>query len=180
MLAIFVALLSVLSPVVLSGGSEGPSEYQVKAAFLLNFARFVEWPASGAQASEPFVVVVFGKDPFGPVLDQAMAGKTVNGRPLQVRRVTDPAALRTCQMAFIAASESRRSGEILAALSGSAVLTVSESGGFARRGGMINFVVDENHVRFEINPGSATRAGLKVSSKLLQLAIVVRDGSEGK
>jgi hypothetical protein len=177
-----VGLLGLLTP----GASpvwadDAPSEYQVKAAFLLNFARFVEWPATAfSTASEPFVIGIVGMDPFGGAMDQVVSGKTVNGRPIAVRRVSDPAALRACHVVFFATSDPRRLNEIAGPATSPGILTVGEAEGFAERGGMINFVVENNHVRFEINPAAASRAGLKISSKLLQLAIIVRDATKGK
>jgi hypothetical protein len=160
-------------------GAEEPSEYQVKAAFLLNFVRFVEWPVDVfKKADDPLVVGILGKDPFEGTLEQTVTNKTVGGRSVVVRHISDVTAARTCQVVFLAASETRRLGDIVTA--GRGVLIVGEAEGLAERGGMINFVVQDNHVRFEINPSAATRAGLKISSKLLQLAIVVPDKGQGK
>jgi hypothetical protein len=156
-----------------SGGEE-PSEYQIKAAFLLNFIRFVEWPAEAFKtANDPLVVGIFGKDPFGGTLDQTISNKTVNGRLVVIRHVSDAVAARSCHVVFLAASETRRMSDVAGSTLGRGLLIIGESEGFAERGGMINFVVLDNHVRFQINPSAATRAGLTISSKLLQLAIVV-------
>jgi hypothetical protein len=164
----------------LSGGGE-PTEYQLKAIFLLNFIRFVEWPSDAFQsAGDPLVVGILGKDPFGSVLDQTVASKTINGRAVIVRRISGAAAIRSCQVIFLAGSDARRANDMASTVVSRGILIVGESEGFAERGGMINFVVEDKHVRFEINPSAATRAGLKISSKLLQLAIVVGEKGAGK
>jgi hypothetical protein len=149
-----------------------PTEYEVKAAFLYNFARFVEWPAE-ASRPEPFVIAVLGRDPFGSVLDETVAGKTVGGRPIQVRRATRVDEVRDAQIVFVSASEAPNVPTILKALEKPGVLTVGDLDGFAERGGAINFTVQSRRVRFEINPGSAEQAHLKMSSQLLKLATLV-------
>jgi hypothetical protein len=159
--------------------SEGPAEYQVKAAFLLNFIRFVEWPPDTFKtATDPLVVGILGKDPFNGALEKTVSDKTVDGRPVVIRRFSDTGAARACQVVFLAGQESRRLGDVTGASASQGVLIVGESDGFAERGGMINFIVQGDHVRFQINPSAAARVGLKISSKLLQLAVVV--GEKGK
>lgn len=166
------------SPAALAGSA--PEEYQVKAAFLFNFVRFVEWPANTLGAGDPLTLCVFGQDPFGTNLDQIVSGKTANGKPLVIRRISDPSALRGCQIVFLAASEMRRFDAMAGALADLSVLTVGEAKGFAERGGVINLVVQDEHVRFEINPAAAARARLRISSKLLQLALLVGGRPEAK
>jgi hypothetical protein len=177
-LQVLFLCVGVSTPV--SGGEE-PSEYQIKAAFLLNFFRFVEWPAESFKtASDPLVVGIFGKDPFDGILEQTVGNKTVNGRAVVIRHVSDAAGARSCHVVFLAASETRRLSELTSTVTSRGMLIVGESGGFTERGGMINFIVLDNHVRFQINPSAATRAGLAISSKLLQLAIVVGEKGEGR
>ena len=160
-------------------GADEPSEYQVKAAFLLNFIRFVEWRDDAFKtATDPLVVGILGKDPFDGALDQTISNKSINGRSVVVRRISDAASARDCHVIFLAWSETRRLSDVANGMVNRGMLIVGESEGFAQRGGMINFVVQDSHVRFEINPSAAARAGLKVSSKLLQLAIIV--GEKGK
>jgi hypothetical protein len=150
-----------------------PSEYQVKAAFLYNFAKFVEWPPQAFPATNtPITIGMLGRNPFDGELERAVRNKVVNGRPLVMQKLastTDP-LLKHCQIVFIQPMEKNRLVEFLAALKDAPVLTVSESEGFTRYGGMINFVMEERKVRFEINDAAAARAGLKISSKLLSLA----------
>jgi hypothetical protein len=154
--------------------ASSPSEYEVKAAFLYNFARFVEWPAeAGHDAGAPFVIAILGRDPFGPVLDETVAGKTVGGRPIEVRRVPRVDEARDAQIVFVAPSERPNVAAILKALERPGLLTVGDMDGFALQGGAINFTVQARRVRFEINPAAAEQARLKMSSQLLKLATLV-------
>ena len=177
-IAIVVLLGSLASEAVAGTTHEEPTEYQVKAAFLFNFVRFVEWPPPGNGVNDPLVIGIFGKNPFGDALDQLVSGKSVNGRPLIVRRISDASGLRSCNLVFFPASDARRFGEVAATLANLTVLTVGESDGFATRGGMINFVVKGGRVLFEANPAAAARSHLKISSKVLQLAMIVKDGAQ--
>jgi hypothetical protein len=151
-------------------GGQGLTEYQVKAAFLYNFVKFVEWPVNSPQTG-PLVICVLGKDPFDGELERATEGKTVNGRPLIVRRLNDPAAVRSCQVLFVSSSELGRMPEVMRKLAGLSVLTVSDIDGFSDLGGIITFLMDGQRVRFRINQGAAERASLRISSKLLQLGV---------
>jgi hypothetical protein len=151
-------------------------EYEVKAAFVYNFARFVSWPEKDFVASkEDFVVGVLGPDPFGPVLDDLARDRTVEGSNLAVKRYTSSQGLDGCHILFISSAERGQLPEILRALGTSSVLTVSESEGFLEHGGMINLMLKEQKVRFEINVGAADKVGLKISSQLLKLATRVID-----
>jgi hypothetical protein len=150
-----------------------PNEYQVKAAFLYNFGKFVEWPDT--PSSIPFNVCVFGHDPFGHALDQAVAEKKIGDRPISLTRVGHVAALRECQIVFVSSEESSHVAEITGAVRGRSVLLVGESEEFAGAGGTIQFFIQDNRVRFVINTDAAERAGLKLSSKLLALASIVHD-----
>ena len=148
-----------------------PLEYQVKAAFLYNFARFIEWPA--ATGRDGFAICVLGEDPFGSAL-QGLTRKRVRGVPIRVRRLRAVAEGDHCQVLFIAASERHALVEALAYLAGRPVLTVSDIGGFTELGGIVELYIENKRVRFAINPAAAAHSGLKVSSKLLSLARVVR------
>jgi hypothetical protein len=156
-----------------------PLEYEVKAAFLFNFAKFVEWPPESFQEHGALTICVFGEDPFGGILESTVAGENLAGRPLRVRQVDRASALRSCQVAFISQSERERVPEILAGLRGANVLTVGESDSFAEQGGMVRFFLEANRVRFEINLDALERTRLQVSSKLLRVARVVRPESRG-
>ena len=148
---------------------DGPLEYQVKAAFLLNFTKFVQWPATAfAAADSPIAICVWGNDPFGKVLDQIVAEEVVDGRKVVVRRIKGTPAPHTCQALFVNGTGKEALGSLSAL--GPGVLTIGEGEGFVRRGGMIAFVVENRRVRFGINESAAEAAGLKLSSKLLNVA----------
>jgi hypothetical protein len=152
--------------------ADAPTEYQVQAAFLLNFTRFIEWPAAAFQAAgSPFDICILGDDPFGSALDQTVAGEIANGRSVAARRLLRAPEPKTCQVLFIGTSE-KNIGKILSGL-GPGVLTVGEGESFVRGGGMIAFVVENRRVRFEINQAAAESAGLKLSSRLLSVAKAV-------
>jgi hypothetical protein len=148
-----------------------PTEYQIKAAFLFNFAKFVEWPAAAFnEATSPMVIGILGENPFRDELQRMIRGKFINNRPLVIKEFRSPAEATNCHILFISTSEKQQLPEILKSLHGTSVLTVSETGRFTETGGMINFVVEGNKVRFQINEAPARSAGLKISSKLLSLA----------
>ncbi len=148
-----------------------PSEYGLKAAFLYNFAKFVEWPPKTfSDLASPFAIGIIGDNPFGSNLQSTIENKTLDGHPIVVKPVRDISELKTCQMVFISRSERKRLGEILKGTQGVAALTVSEMDNFLEAGGMIQFLMQERKVRFAINGQAARKAGLKISSKLLNLA----------
>lgn len=155
--------------------AQGAEEYKVKAAFLYNFAKFVEWPGEAlSDEGSPIVIGIVGADPFGSALDRTIKGQTAQGRPLAVRRLKSGQDLKGCHILFISASETRRIPQILDGIRGSSILTVSEVEQFAHIGGIINFFIEQNKLRLEINVDTAGRARLKISSKLLSVAKVVR------
>ncbi len=167
-----VLLLAVLP--LATDASAALSEHRVKAVFLFNFSRFVEWPPSAFTAADaPFVIGVFGRDPFGSDLDDVARGETVNGRQLLVKRVRTVEEAAACQILFIPQSERANLDEILTALARSNTLTVSDLDGAARHGAMIRLVTDHDKVRLRINVESARAAGLTISSKLLRAAEIV-------
>jgi hypothetical protein len=149
------------------------NEYDVKAACLYNFTRFVEWPAPSD--SSPFCIGVAGGDPFHGALDRVVNGRSASGRGIAVRRFKSGDAPASCEMVFIAGSDLGKARTVLASIHGPAVLTVGEAAGFSKRGGVIEFSLEENKVKLTINLDAAQRAHLQVSSKLLSLASVVRD-----
>ncbi len=156
------------------------SEYTVKAAYLFNFAKFVEWPKGTWPDNDvPLVIGVLGDDPFDKALDAAVEGKSRNGHPIRVRRFglfdgTQTAQLRQCQILFIAYSEKDRLREILQSLKGAPVLTVSEIEQFPVAGGMILFDQEGERITLAINPRAAQKAQLNISSKLLQVARIYK------
>ncbi|HEX6639624.1 MAG TPA: YfiR family protein [Thermoanaerobaculia bacterium] len=167
--------------VTLSAQTASPAEYRIKAAFLFNFMRFVQWPPTAfADERAPLVICVVGNDPFGAVLDQTLEGESVAARSIVARRVSDDESLDTCHLLFVSGSEKRRLGKVLQSVSRSApVLTVSDIDGFVAGGGTIGFFLERNRVRFEIDPAQAQRHGLKLSSQLLGLGRIRQPRSEG-
>ena len=171
--AALALLVCVAWPVTLLAQS-GHAEYDVKAAFLFSFTKFVEWPGSAfADARAPVVMGIIGEDPFSGGLSRIVDGQVVQGRGIIVRRHQFGDDLRSCQVLFVSASERARVPQILASLQGSGVLTVSDLDGFAAAGGVMQFVMEESRVRFLINLDAALQAKLRINSKLLALAHVV-------
>lgn len=152
-------------------------EYQVKAAFLYNFAKFVEWPAQAFPGSfVPFRICVLGRDPFGDTLTNVVQGKSISGHAILSLQVQSPAEARSCHVLFLSQSDPETLKQGLDRLRGLPILTVGESADFLALGGMINFVLEEDRVRFEINLEAAERHHLKLSSKLLAVARLVNVG----
>jgi hypothetical protein len=162
--------LTVLLVIPLIGAtrSRPVDEYQVKAAFLYNFARFIEWPPEVFQDSnDPFVICVLGHDPFGHLLDDVVAGKKIGGRPFAVRRLSEARKVSRCRILFVDSSEPKRVLSVLAAITEPGVLTVGESDSATAAGMIINLMLEDGKVRFEIHHGSADREKLRFSSRLL-------------
>ena len=170
-LAAFVLVLA--APV--QAQDQAAEEHEVKAAFLYNFTKFVEWP-QGAFPDDgaPVVVGVFGPDPFGPTLDDIVAGKRVGDRPLVIRRLDSSDGLAACHVLFVSSAKAAEFVRLLPSLAHRPILTVGETDGFCETGGVVQFVMPQRKVRFRINVTAAERAGLKISSRLLDLAEVVR------
>jgi len=168
--------LIVLACAIAGGArAQAVDEYQVKAAFLCNFARFVEWPAQTSKApSEPIAICVLGQDPFGRVLEDTVNGKWVAERELVTRRISDASKAGSCQILFVSSSERKRLRTILGGVRSSGILTVGEIESFTAEGGMINFTLERGRVRFEINLEAAEQEGLHISSKVLSLARLVK------
>lgn len=157
-------------------GDAKPSEYQVKAAFIYKFATYVRWPpATSAAPNTPFVIAVMGKDPFGVTLDAVVHGRSVQGRPVLIRRLGEPKEAPHCDLLFVSSAARADLQEILEALQGSPVLTVSDMDQFAELGGMINLVTnEENEIRFDINKEAIDAARLRAPSQILRLARIVK------
>jgi hypothetical protein len=173
-----VALLLLAASLLGAEGDQRAGEYQVKAAFLYNFAKYIQWPADApAVQTGTFVITVLGNDPFGPSLDETLRGKTIDGLKVVLRRAGRPEELRASQIVFISASEHGQLPEILKRLEGAPTLTVAEMDDFAERGGVIRFRMEGDRVRLDINPSAAARARLRISSELLKLARIVGAGA---
>ena len=151
--------------------ASGPTEYEVKAAYLFNFGRFVQWPAS--KAGGVFELCVLGPDPFGMALDRVVTGALVSGRTVRARRIASPDDASPCHIVFVSAQHERLD-EALAVVGKAQVLTVGDSPQFLARGGMIQFVLEGSRVRFQVNLARAQSAGLVLSSELLRVATRVQ------
>jgi len=155
------------------------NEYQVKAAYLFNFAKFVEWPTGAFRSpNSPLVICVLGLNPFGSDLEGSIAGKTVGGHRLKISNLPHGLDASSCQIVFIASSEKGQMREILQSLTGASVLTVGDTSGFTDDGGMINFVLEGDRVRFEANVDAADHAHLRLSARLLTVAKLVVSKSQ--
>jgi uncharacterized protein DUF4154 len=178
------AVLSAMLPLgldVSASAQPRTTEYDVKAAFLYNFVKFTEWPASAFRDEEaPIVLGIFGEDPFGPELDRMLAEKTAHGRSFEVRRLLLPGDAASCHVLFIANSGEERWPAIVDAIKGRPILTIGESRDFARHRGHINFVVENNRVLFEINLERTASSSLMISSQLLRLARLVSTESASR
>ena len=165
---------ALLLAVAARGDVEVTDPHEAKAELLYNVAKFIQWPSeSFPRDRKEFTFAILGEDEFAAVLAGTMSQKSVNGRPVFVRCVKRAEDARDSQILFIATSEEKRIPEVLAALRGRSVLTVADSGGFAAQGGMLDFVLDDSGVHFEINLDQAQQAQLKISARLLALAHIV-------
>jgi hypothetical protein len=167
--------ITILGLISAAGLQAQVDQYQVKALFLYNFARYVEWPAQTfASANDSIAICILGRNPFGAGLEQAISGKAVEGRSLVVHEISALPAPCSCHILFVTGSERKRFQSVAAALRESGVLTVGETPGFAKDGGVINFKLEDGKVRFEINVEAAAQERLRISSKLLSLAEIVK------
>ncbi len=164
---VLILLLLVAAPL----RAQAP-EYHLKAAFLFNFAKFVEWPASAFDGERaPLTICVYGEDPFGSTLDAVVQGERVGERSLLVQRPDSVDDLEECHVLFVSRSEKDGFRDVMAEVEGKPVLTVADTDGFLRAGGVINFILEGKKVRFLIDQEAAGRSGLQISSKLMRLAV---------
>jgi hypothetical protein len=169
------AACAFLAIPVLHAQNPRPTDYQVKATYLYNFGRFIEWPGKVAAAQGgSFTVCVLGQDPFGPSLDATLAGETIGGKTVVAKRISSAEESGDCQILFLSLTDDSRLNKIIADLDKKAVLTVSDMSQFVKRGGMIQFVLEGKKVRFEVNLTATQHAGLTLSSELLKVATAVK------
>jgi len=176
-----IPMVACFFALAMSAAAQSPRapEYEVKAAFLYNFAKFVDWPPYAfPDSSTPLRICVLGRDPFGGTLSRVVQGKSISGRPIISQTVQSSAEAHPCHILFMGSSDSAFLKQTLAPLHNLPVLTVGESNDFLPLGGMINFVLEQDRVRFEVNLAAAERHRLKLSSKLLAVARVVNVGGE--
>ena len=169
--AIVVALLSPFFASV-SHAQQPPTDLQVKAAFLYKFGAFVTWTSPAP--NDVFAICVLGRDPFGQTLDSTLKGGTIDGSSLVARRIESSQDASKCRIVFVSSSEESRLRPIVAELSKLPVLTVSDIPHFSDRGGMIEFVLENGRVRFDVNLASAEKSGMTLSSQLLKVASAVK------
>jgi hypothetical protein len=177
-----VALLALLATGMASAprayADPSVTEYQLKAVFLLNFARFVTWPEQAFGTPDaPIVVCVLGQDPFGSALDEVLANERIGNRPLAARRVASADTIDGCQLLFVSERDARRHDTLLHALAARPVLTVGDEAAFARSGGMVGFELEDGTVRITVNPDALRNAGLTMSSQILRMARIVGGAS---
>jgi YfiR/HmsC-like len=173
-LILFAVCSLLCAGIVARAQSQTLSEAQIKTGFLFNFTKFVEWPPEAFTDSEaPIELGVLGDNPVTELLTETAAGKTVNGRAVIVHRFKEGQDPRICQILFVSSSQENHVLQILERVKGLPILTVSETNGFAQSGGMINFFIEGNKVRLEINLSAAARARLKISSKVIAVARLV-------
>ena len=176
LITIAIVILPSLGLQAHAQDSSVSSEYLIKAGFIYNFANLVQWPANAfAQPDSPIVIGILGEDPFGAVLDRVLAGKRVNGRVFLVKRLKSVVDLKECHILFVSSSEIAHLAEAIHLVKGMPILTIGEIPGFAKRGGIINLILEDNKVRFEVNVEAAKEADLTISSRLLALARIVQD-----
>jgi hypothetical protein len=152
-------------------------EYHIKAIFLLNLAHFVTWPAEKTmETEEPFIIGIYGPDPFGSILDQAVAGERIHNRPITIKRYSQLSeiVLRSCSLLFIHSSKLPEWEQLVQHLAGSPVLTVADSVGFPQQGGMVNLLKKGQTIQIQVNHDAVLKSGLSMSAKLLNLAHIVK------
>jgi hypothetical protein len=181
--AIAIAIIFMLVPKWCSearaqGSESTVPEYLIKAGFIYHFAGLVEWPASAfAQPNSPINICILGDDPFGSTMEQVVDNKQVGGRNIAVTRLksaNDFKEYKQCHMVFVSSSEKEQMDEIIRGVKGLPLLTIGDIPGFAEHGGIINFILEENKVRFEVNVDAGKQAHLNISSRLLSLAKIVK------
>jgi hypothetical protein len=186
-----IAILPILLAAVAlnAQNTSGSAEYLIKAGFIYNFANLVQWPSSSfAQPDSPIVIVILGEDHFGTTLDRALDGKKVSARSFVIKRAKSVSELqrvlgpqKDCQILYVSASEMPHLSDAIQMLKGVPVLTIGETPGFARNGGIINLILEDNKVRFEVNVAAAKEADLNISSRLLALARIIQPpASDGR
>lgn len=177
-LALVLLAPTLLFSTTLAAQASKPSASQVQAAYLYNFGKFIKWPADvAANQSSTFNICVLDQDPFGDTLRSALTGEAVGGKPVAVKRLPRAQDAAGCHILFINAAQAKGWGGILAALDDSSVLTVSDMPDFSNRGGMIQFVLDGDRIRFEINLERAEKSHLVLASELLKVAASVKKPS---
>ena len=174
-LAAILILVTITAAIVIlpvQGEERKLGEYEVKAVFIYNLAKFIEWPDKSLDNNPTLTVYILGDDPFGANLD-AIKGKLIKGKSVVVKQIDSPAALKNVGILFFSSSEKKQLQDILKGISRLPILTVGDTQSFANRGVMVNFYIENNKIRFEINTEAAKLAGLKISSNLLKMGKII-------
>lgn len=169
-----IALFVVASSIIVSAQSKKPGEYDVKAAYLYNFGKFIKWPPKLVSSEPVFPICILGTDPFGHTIDSIASGEALDGKRLSIVRVSSAIEAQPCRILFIGRSEQVRVGSILATVNKWPILTVSDMPDFLDHGGIIEFVMQGDRVRFQVNLAAAEHSGLLLSSELLKVAVSVK------
>ena len=167
--------LIVATDNMLAAQEQSMEEHEVKAAFVLKLLNFVQWPNDAG--GRDLIIGFIGADATSDALQRQVAGQSINGRKVVVRRMGPEGDLKACQVIFVGASEGKSTPALLGRVRGTSVLTVGESAGFGQHGGVVNLLLNGGRIRFEVNPHAAEQAHLQISSRLLSLATIVADGS---
>ncbi|HEX7901435.1 MAG TPA: YfiR family protein [Planctomycetota bacterium] len=168
-----VCLLSLAPPGAAQGS--GPGEYEVKAAFLYNFALYLEWPASAFEGRSTFTIGRVGPDVFDGALEKTMKGRTAQGKPVEVLRFATAEDVKPCHILFVPVGERDQLARIAKAVQGGSTYVVSEFEGALRKGALLNFYLEDKRVRIEVNPDASARENLKISAKVLRVARIVKE-----
>ena len=173
-IAIFILILTMSAVATLParGEERKPGEYEVKAVFLYNLAKFIEWPDKSPDSSPTLTFYILGDDPFGTNLD-AIKGKLIKGEKITVKHIDSINYLKNIGVLFISSSEKEQLEDLLKGIAGRPILTVGDTQSFAKRGVMINFYIENNKIRFEINMEAVKLAGLKINSNLLKMGKII-------
>ena len=183
--AIAIVPILLVAMALNAQNTSGSTEYLIKAGFIYNFSNLVQWPSSSfASPDSPIVIVILGEDHFGNTLDHALEGKKVNARSFVIKRAKSISELqrvlgpqKDCQILYVSSSEMPHLNDAIQMLKGVPVLTIGETPGFAQNGGIINLILEDNKVRFEVNVAAAKAADLNISSRLLALARIIQPPS---
>ena len=175
-LAALAAVFVLGRALVASGVESGSIEYKIKAGYLYNFGKFVEWPESRASTNgSPFVIGIIDGDGALPVMELVLAGKLIHNRPVEVKSVSPSNLDGSVHILFVTRSSGRTLAEIQGAVAGAPVLVVGETDLFAENGGMVGFVRENETIKLTLNLEAANRVGLKISSKLSSVSRLVKD-----
>ena len=175
LLTLAILLCALLpQPTIYARAPQINAEYKLKAAFLYNFTRFVEWPENAfSSTTSPVIIGIIGEDPFGAFIDELVSNEKIGNRSIIIRRFKGVTDIANCHILYICYQQTEKIAAVLSTASNKGILTIADAPPFTRMGGMVQFYTDKNKIRMQINNGAAKRAGLNISTKLLSVAKVV-------